>query len=156
MVFTALFDSDDFLICLLVFLKQFDILSGFVHILIQINVWHISALPDIDRHIWMGLDNEDAARVQLLTSVTLVEVFHQEPARDLVRVLRLVRTDQEDARENWDAIHGGRVETLVELDQLCDEGHVWVGDLTSLTDVLQALVKGDLLSVDHVAEAHGG
>lgn len=140
MVFTTLFKSNNFFVRFLIFLKQFDISSSFVHVLIQINIWNVSSLPNINWHVGMSLDNKDKTRIQLFALVALIQVFHQESTGDLVRVLRLVTTNQEHARENWNAVHRRGIETLVELDQLCNECHVWVGDCTSLTNVFQAFI----------------
>lgn len=105
LVFTTLFKSNDFFVGLLIFLEQFDISSGLVHVLTQINIWDISSLPDVNWHVGMSLDNEDTTRIQLFALVTLIQVLHQEPTGDLVRVFRLVTTNQEHARENWNAVH---------------------------------------------------
>lgn len=43
----------------------------------------------------------------------------------------------------------------MELDKLCNESHIWVRDSTSLTNEFEALIQSHLLSIDHVAEAHG-
>lgn len=38
--------------------------------------------------------------------------------------------------------------------KLGHEGHVWIGNLSSLSDKLETFVKGDLLCKDHVAKNH--
>ena len=60
-------------------------------------------------------------------------------------------TNQENARKDWDTIHIGRVETLVELDELGNKCHIWVGNSPSFSNVFQAFIHGDLLSEDHIA-----
>ena len=37
------------------------------------------------------------------------------------------------------------VESLVEPNELCHEIHIWVGNLSSLSDVAEALIKSNLL-----------
>lgn len=155
-VFTSLLDHLDLLAGLLIVLQQLSMHIGLVHVPLQVSREDIGSLPDVQRSRGRALHDENSSGVKHLRLVSLIKVFHQESAGNAIGVLWLVRSHEEHAGAYGDTFDRVAVQSLVEPDELRHEGHVGVGDLAALADERQAVVKGDLLSEDHVAEDHCG
>jgi hypothetical protein len=67
-----------------------------------------------------------------------------------------VRRNQENSWTNWDVVDAVAEESFVPPDKLGHEGHVGVGDLSSFSDVFEAIIKRDLLRKDHITKNHRG
>ena len=89
------------------------------------------ALPDVE--VLQRLNDEEGSRVEPLRPLALVHVLHEQVRGDAVGVLGLVRADEEDARVHWQRAEVA-IQSLVEPDQLDEEGRVRVGDLPPPAD----------------------
>lgn len=59
---------------------------------------------------------------------------------------------QEYSWADWYGFNGVAIEPFVEPDELGHEGHVWICDLSFLSDEAQALIKGYSLREYHVSK----
>mmetsp|Transcript_1943 Transcript_1943/g.3362 ORF Transcript_1943/g.3362 Transcript_1943/m.3362 type:complete len:303 (-) Transcript_1943:1925-2833(-) len=154
----ALLHFDHLLGSALMLLEQVDVGSSARYVELGVLGREAGSLPNVDGRLVELLDDKGCPGVEFLGLGTLsvVEVVGYEPAGDAEGVLGLVRADEPDSGVDRKCLSLLVVKALVEPDELGYEGHVGVGDLSAFTDELEAVVEGDLLSEDHVAENEGG
>ena len=138
-----------------VLLEILTVALGIVQIGLNVTVRDISSLPDIKRSFW-SLYDEHCSWIKFFWLFTLIKVVHEDSSSDLIGVFWLVRRNQENSWTNWNVVDAVAKESFVPPDKLGHEGHVRVGDLSSFSDVFEAIIKSNLLREDHITKNHCG
>jgi len=138
-----------------VLLEILTVALGKIHVGLNVTVRDISSLPDIKRSFW-SLDNEHCSWIQFLWLFALIKVVHEDSTSYLIRIFWLVRRNQKNSWTNRDVVYAVAEESFVPPDKLSHEGHVRVGDLSSFSDVFEAIIKSNLLRKDHITKNHRG
>jgi len=148
-IFTSLFDSYHFIVCLFPLLQGLNILPSLSKIRQKASLWYIASLPNINWLISRTLHNKNSPGIQALRLITIIKIFHHESASDFIRVFWLMGAHQKYSWADRDSFDRVTIQPFVEPNQLCHESHIGIGNLSFLSDKAQSLVKSDLLCKYH-------
>lgn len=144
----------------LVLLHQSEMVQSCLLISLQISSGNFTASPQPG--LISCLNNEKATRVQHFTdsrgarTPLHIQILLAQSGHHKVRVLNLVRANQEHPGRHSQGVKVRLVKSLVEPVQLLDESHVRVDALAALLQELVALLVGALLTKDLVRQNNSG
>ena len=75
-IFFALSDCSHFWTCSLVLLEQLDVLLGGIHVGLNVSLWNLGSLPDVDWYVVGALNDKHGSWIEFLIALVTVELVN--------------------------------------------------------------------------------